>query len=153
MSRDKDVHTVDQASMEGGSISRCRIVDLPKISDPRGNLTFVEASQHIPFGIRRVYYLYDVPGGTERGGHAHKNLNQLIIAMSGSFDVTLDDGRGTKRYHLNRSYSGLYVCPMIWRHLDNFSSGSVCMVLASNHYNADDYYRDYDAFLKAQGAR
>lgn len=131
-------------------ISNCRMVDLPKISDPRGNLTFVEGGQHIPFDIQRVYYLYDVPGGAERGGHAHKGLQQLIIAMSGSFDVVLDDGHEKKRYHLNRSYSGLYVCPMIWRELDNFSSGSVCMVLASNRYDEDDYYRDYGDYRKAQ---
>ena len=103
----------------------------------------------MPFDIRRVYYLYDVPGGAERGGHAHKDLHQLIIAMSGSFDVVLDDGENKKRIHLNRSYNGLYVCPMIWRELDNFSSGSVCMVLASNHYDESDYYRNYDKFLKA----
>lgn len=134
------------------SLGNCRIVDLPKISDPRGNLTFVEGDRHIPFDIQRVYYLYDVPGGAERGGHAHKGLQQLIIAMSGSFDVVLDDGREKKRFHLNRSYSGLYVCPMIWRELDNFSSGSVCMVLASNLYDEDDYYRDYGQYLQAQGA-
>jgi hypothetical protein len=96
-----------------------------------------------------VYYLYDVPGGAERGGHAHKALHQLIIAMSGSFDVVLDDGQAKKRIHLNRSYQGLYVCPMIWRELDNFSSGSVCMVLASNFYDELDYYRDYSQFLQA----
>ena len=131
------------------NLDKCKIVDLPKISDPRGNLTFIENSRHIPFDISRVYYLYDVPGGAERGGHAHKGLQQLIVAMSGSFDVILDDGFARKRYHLNRSYSGLYVCPMIWRELDNFSSGSVCMVLASNFYDEDDYYRDYDQFLSA----
>ena len=116
------------------SIEKCKIIDLPKIHDPRGNLTFIEGGAHIPFPIQRVYYLYDVPGGSERGGHAHKELHQLIIAMSGSFDVLLDDGKEKRRYHLNRSYTGLYVCPMIWRELDNFSSGSVCMVLASNLY-------------------
>jgi dTDP-4-dehydrorhamnose 3,5-epimerase-like enzyme len=131
-----------------GNLSECTVVQLPKVSDPRGNLTFVESGRHIPFDIRRVYYLYDVPGGAERGGHAHKNLQQLIVAMSGSFDVVLDDGREQRRFHLNRSYSGLYVCPMIWRELDNFSSGSVCMVLASNMYDEDDYYRDYEHFLK-----
>jgi hypothetical protein len=130
-------------------ISDCRIVELPKITDPRGNLTFIEGSRHVPFDIARVYYLYDVPGGAERGGHAHKALNQLIIAMSGSFDVLLDDGRERTRFHLNRSYYGLYVCPMIWRELDNFSSGSVCMVLASNLYDEEDYYRDYDEFKRA----
>jgi hypothetical protein len=133
-----------------GSIDLCRMIDLPKVADPRGNLTFIEGQRHIPFDIRRVYYLYDVPGGAERGGHAHKGLQQLIIAMSGSFDVLLDDGVSKKRVHLARSYNGLYVCPMIWRELDNFSSGSVCMVLASNVYSEDDYYRNYDDYLEAQ---
>lgn len=130
----------------------CEVISLPKISDPRGNLTFVEGGDHIPFDIQRVYYLYDVPGGAERGGHAHKDLHQFIIAMSGSFDVVLDDGQQKVRYHLNRSYAGLYVCPMIWRELDNFSSGSVCMVLASNRYDEQDYYRDYSEFLSARNA-
>jgi hypothetical protein len=132
------------------SLSECRIIDLPKISDPRGNLTFIEGGRHVPFEIKRVYYLYDVPGGAERGGHAHKNLHQLIIALSGSFDVILDDGTQKKRFHLNRSYYGMYVRPMIWRELDNFSSASVCMVLASNLYDEADYYRDYDEFVRAQ---
>ena len=129
-------------------ISHCKIIDLPKIAEPRGNLTFVEGGRHVPFDIQRVYYLYDVPGGAERGGHAHKELHQLIIAMSGSFDVVLDDGQDKKRFHLNRSYSGLYICPMIWRELDNFSSGSVCMVLASNKYTEDDYYREYSEYIR-----
>jgi dTDP-4-dehydrorhamnose 3,5-epimerase-like enzyme len=128
----------------------CKIIDLPKIQDPRGNLTFIESNNQIPFDIQRVYYLYDVPGGSERGGHAHKSLHQLIIAMSGSFDVVINDGKDKKRVHLNRSYSGLYVCPMMWRELDNFSSGSVCMVLASNRYDEDDYYRDYSDFMCAK---
>jgi len=134
-------------------IERCTIVNLPKITDPRGNLTFVEPERHIPFDIQRVYYLYDVPGGAERGGHAHKALHQLIIAMSGSFDVVLDDGSDKRRFHLNRSYHGLYVCPMIWRELDNFSSGSVCLVLASNRYDENDYYRSYGDYLAAQGLK
>jgi len=129
------------------SIDFCKIIDLPKISDPRGNISFVEGGQHIPFDIRRVYYLYDVPGGADRGSHAHKNLHQFIIAMSGSFDVVLDDGMKKKRFHMNRSYNGLYVCPMMWRDLDNFSSGSVCMVLASEHYDETDYIRDYLQFV------
>lgn len=130
-------------------LEKCKLVDLPKISDPRGNLTFIEGERHIPFDIKRVYYLYDVPGGAERGGHAHKALHQLIIAISGSFDVVLNDGIDSRRYHLNRSYYGLYVCPMIWRELDNFSSGSVCMVLASNRYEESDYYRDYESYKQA----
>jgi hypothetical protein len=130
-------------------VDQCHIIDLPKIPDARGNLTFIEAGRHVPFEIRRVYYLYDVPGGAERGGHGHKELQQLIVAMSGSFDVVLDDGKERKRFHLNRSYYGLYVCPMIWRELDNFSSGSVCMVLASTLYDEADYFRDYDEFLAA----
>ena len=132
------------------SIEHCKVIELPKIHDPRGNLTFIESSEHIPFDIQRVYYLYDVPGGAERGGHAHKGLHQLIVAMSGSFDVLLDDGKEKRTFHLNRSYNGLYVCPMIWRELDNFSSGSVCMVLASNRYDEDDYYRDYANFMRVR---
>ena len=131
------------------TVSDCEIIELPKISDPRGNLTFVESGNQIPFDISRVYYLYDVPGGSERGGHAHKELSQLIIAMSGSFDIVLDDGSEKKRFHMNRPYYGLYICPMMWRELDNFSSGSVCMVLASNLYDETDYYRDYDHFIKS----
>lgn len=130
-------------------ISDCKIVNLPKITDPRGNLTFIEGERHVPFDIKRIYYLYDVPGGAERGGHAHKNLHQLIIAISGSFDIVLDDGRNKKRIHLNRSYYGIYVCPMIWREMDNFSSGAVCLVLASNLYDEVDYYRNYSEFIAA----
>lgn len=123
------------------------------MSDPRGNLSFVESNSQIPFGIERVYFVYDVPGGTDRGGHAHKGLHQLIIAMSGSFDVTLDDGKNKKTFHLARSYYGLYVCPMIWREIDNFSSGSVLMVLASNKYTEADYHREYDDFMRARWAK
>lgn len=129
------------------SLHKCQIIELPRINDPRGNLTFVESNSHIPFDIKRVYYLYDVPGGAERGGHAHKGLHQLIIAMSGSFDIHIDDGTEKKTIHLNRSYNGLYVCPMIWREIDNFSSGAVCMVLASAFYDESDYYRDYVEFI------
>lgn len=129
------------------AIANCSIIDLPKIQDARGNLTFIEAGKHIPFAIQRVYYLYDVPGGAERGGHAHKELHQLIIAVSGSFDIQLDDGHSKKTVHMNRSYYGLYVCPMIWREIGNFSSGAVCMVLASNYYDELDYYREYNQFI------
>jgi hypothetical protein len=127
-------------------LDRCKLIDLPRVTDPRGNLTFVEGGRHIPFEIKRVYYLYDVPGGAERGGHAHRELHQLIVAMSGSFDIHLDDGFGRKTIHMNRSYHGLYVCPMIWREIDNFSSGAVCMVLASAFYDELDYFRDYASF-------
>ncbi|HEB27307.1 MAG TPA: WxcM-like domain-containing protein [Porticoccus sp.] len=128
-------------------LDKCGVIGLPKINDPRGNLTFIEGGNHIPFDIRRVYYLYDVPGGSERGGHAHKELYQLIIAISGSFDIHLDDGYSKKTVHLNRSYQGLLVCPMIWRDIDNFSSGTVCMVLASERYDEFDYYRNYEQFI------
>ncbi len=128
-------------------LEKCKLLELPRINDPRGNLTFVEAGRHIPFDIKRIYYLYDVPGGAARGGHAHRALHQLIIAMSGSFDIHLDDGVVRKTVHMNRSYNGLYVCPMIWRELDNFSSGAVCMVIASDFYDEQDYYRDYDRFI------
>ena len=124
-----------------------QIIELPKIVDPRGNLTFVESKRHIPFDIKRVYYLYDVPGGERRGGHAHRALQEFIIAASGSFDVILDNGHQRKRYFLNLSYYGLYVPNMIWRELENFSSGSVCLILASEFYDESDYYRDYEEFL------
>lgn len=133
------------------SIDECKVIDLPKISDPRGSLTFIEGNTHIPFSIERVYYLYDVPGGADRGGHAHKNLKQLLIAISGSFDVVLDDGRERKKVQLNRSYKGLLINSMIWREIENFSSGAVCLVLASRRYEEEDYYRDYDEFCKAVG--
>lgn len=133
------------------SVNRCRIVNLPQIVDPRGNLTFIEEVRQVPFEIKRVYYLYDIPGGAERGGHAHKKLEQLIVAMSGSFDILLDDGYRKERVHLNRSYYGLYVGSMVWREMDNFSSGSVCMVLASTYYDELDYYRDYEEFLRNVG--
>jgi hypothetical protein len=129
-------------------VNDCTLINLPKIADPRGNLTFIEGNNHIPFEIKRVFYLYDVPGGADRGGHALKSCHQFLIAMSGSFDVILYDGREKQRIHLNRSYNGLYIPPMIWREMDNFSSGSVCLALASTPYLADDYYREYQDFLK-----
>ena len=124
-----------------------KILELPRVQDHRGNLTFVENSRQVPFDIKRVYYLYDVPGGSSRAAHGHRNLRQIMIAMSGSFDVTLDDGFEKKKYHLNRPYNGLYIPRMIWRDLNNFSSGSVCMVLASDYYDENDYYRNYDHFI------
>jgi len=123
-----------------------RIIQLPKVEDVRGNLTFIEEKRHIPFEIKRVYYLYDVPGGESRGGHAHKQLQQFIIAATGSFDVILDAGSSQERYNLNRSYYGLYIPPMVWRELDNFSSGSVCLVLVSDYFDEEDYIREHDVF-------
>jgi WxcM-like, C-terminal len=131
------------------SLDDCRLIHLPRVNDLRGNLTFIECHRHVPFDIQRVYYLYDVPGGASRAGHAHRQLHQVIIAMSGSFDVLLDDGTRQFRYHLNRSYYGLYISPMVWREIDNFSSGSVCLVLASLPYDESDYYRNYDEFVAA----
>ncbi|NEK87568.1 WxcM-like domain-containing protein [Blastococcus saxobsidens] len=133
-----------------GNGAGCRIVELPRVTDPRGNLTFIEGGSQIPFDVARVYYLYDVPGGESRGGHAHENLQQLIIAAAGSFDVIVTDGTDTARFHLNRSYYGLLLPRLTWRELGNFSTGSVCLVLASLPYSEDDYYRDYDDFLAAR---
>jgi dTDP-4-dehydrorhamnose 3,5-epimerase-like enzyme len=132
-------------------LEQARIIELPKIADPRGNLTFVEGQNHIPFEIKRVYYLYDVPGGESRGGHAHRELEQFVIAVNGSFDVMLSDGYDQKRVFLNRSYYGLYIPRMVWRELENFSSGSVCLVLASQPYDESDYYRDYAEYLRKVG--
>jgi len=133
------------------TINDCKIIDLRKISDPRGNLTVIEENCDVPFDIKRVYYLYDVPGGESRGAHAHKQLYQLIIAASGSFTVTLDDGTNKKSFNLKRSYYGLLVVPGVWRDLDDFSSGSVLLCLASELYDASDYIRDYQEFLKYKG--
>jgi len=130
-------------------MSECKLVELPKIADPRGNLTFIEAGRHLPFKFQRVFYLYDVPGGSDRGGHALKTTHQFIVAMSGSFDVLLDAGNGRQRFSLNRSYYGLYVAPMVWRELENFSSGSVALVLASGNYDEADYFRDHAEFKAA----
>jgi dTDP-4-dehydrorhamnose 3,5-epimerase-like enzyme len=128
-------------------IEECSIYFLPRINDPTGNLTFVESGRHIPFDIRRVYYVYDIPGGSERGGHAHRTLHELIVAVSGSFDIHLDDGHSKKTVHMDRCYSGLYIRPMIWHQTYNFSSGAVCMVLASEYYDESDYYRDYERYV------
>lgn len=131
------------------SVRDCRILDLPKIADPRGNLTFIEEGGHVPFDIKRVYYLYDVPGGERRGGHAHRELQQFVVAASGSFDVVVDDGVEQRTFFLNRSYYGLYIPRLIWREMENFSSGSICLVLASEHYDESDYYRDHEEFVRA----
>lgn len=131
------------------SVYDCSMIELSKHhSDRKGNLTVVENDSTVPFGIKRAYYLYDVPGGESRGGHAHKGLYQLIVAASGSFTVTLDDGNVKRTFLLNRPYQGLLVVPGIWRTLDDFSSGAVCMVLASEGYSEDDYLRNYDDFIK-----
>ena len=130
------------------TIEDCNIINLQKIADPRGNLTFIEGNRHVPFDIKRVFYLYDVPGGADRGGHALKTCQQFLIAMSGSFDVILKDGVKEKRIHLNRSYYGLLIAPMIWREMDNFSSGSVCLVVASENYDAANYIREFGEFMQ-----
>ena len=129
------------------NIDKCKIINLPVISDARGNLSFIENENHLPFSFSRFYYLYDIPGGSDRGGHAHKDLHQLIIAGSGSFHVHLDDGSKSRSFILNSPNKGLYICPHIWRSLDSFSSGSLCMVLASDKYDESDYLRTYDDFL------
>lgn len=135
--------------MKLSSVYDCTIVELNKHhSDRKGNISVVQNKSTVPFNVKRVYYLYDVPGGESRGSHAHKELSQLIIAASGSFRVTLDDGNVKRTYTLNRPYQGLYVKPGIWRDLDDFSSGAVCLVLASEVYDKEDYIRDYDEFIK-----
>ncbi len=134
--------------MENYKVSDCAIIELDKHhSDRKGNLTVVENGVTLPFDVKRVYYLYDVPGGESRGSHAHKELQQLIVAASGSFTVTLDDGENKRSFFLNRPYQGLYVKPGLWRDLEDFSSGAVCMVLASEVYQPEDYIRDYQEFL------
>ena len=131
------------------TIDDCLLIDLPKITDPRGNLTFIEECRHVPFDIKRVFYLYDVPTGADRGAHAHKRLHQCLICLSGSFDVALDDGHHSRRVHLNRPWRALHIPPMIWAAEVNFDPGSVCMVLASAPYDESDYFRDYSQYLSA----
>jgi dTDP-4-dehydrorhamnose 3,5-epimerase-like enzyme len=126
----------------------CRIISLPKIADPRGNLTFIEGEGHVPFPIRRVYWIYDVPGGEMRGGHAYRTNSELIIAVSGSFDVVTDDGTDRETHSLNRSYYGLYIPAGHWRELVNFSTNSLCLVLASGAYEESDYIRNHESFIK-----
>ena len=131
------------------TIDDCRIIQLPTINNRQGNISPINAGIDIDFDIKRVYYLYDVPGGAERGGHAHKQLRQLIVSVMGAFDVIVDDGTKRKTIHLDRANYGLYIPTMIWRELDNFSSGAICLVLASLYYDEADYYRNYDEFLQA----
>jgi dTDP-4-dehydrorhamnose 3,5-epimerase-like enzyme len=129
-------------------IHNCNVIELPRVHNRAGNITVFQNEAGQPFSVRRVYYLYDVPGGAERGGHAHKNIFQLIVAAGGSFDVILDDGKSRKIVPLNRPYYGLIVIPGIWRELVNFSSGAVCLVLASEKYDPEDYIRDYTEFIR-----
>jgi dTDP-4-dehydrorhamnose 3,5-epimerase-like enzyme len=130
-------------------ISDCKVINFPKITDPRGNLTFLEGNRHVPFDIKRIFYLYDIPTGESRGAHAHKELHQLLICLSGSFDVALDDGTEQKTVHLNRPWQGLHIPPMIWAAELNFDPGSVCLVLASMAFNESDYFREYEDYLRA----
>jgi len=130
------------------NLADVEIINLPKIEDNRGNLSFIEGGNHIPFDIKRVYFIYDVPGGEIRVGHAYKNLKEFIVALSGSFDVAIDDGKEKKTYSLNRSYYGLYVPKMLWRTLENFSTNSLCLVIASEQYDENDYIIDYKEFIK-----
>jgi len=134
--------------MKRSTVYDCSIIQIDNHHHEKGNLSVIENGKTVPFEVKRVYYLYDVPGGESRGGHAHKELRQLIVAASGSFNVTLDDGNVKRTLTLNRPYQGLLIVPGIWRELDDFSSGSVCLVLASHLYDASDYIRDYNDFLK-----
>jgi oxalate decarboxylase/phosphoglucose isomerase-like protein (cupin superfamily) len=129
-------------------LTKCRIINFPKITDVRGSLSFIEENKHVPFEIKRVYYLYDVPSGATRGGHAHKKMEQVIMAISGSFEVILDDGKDRKSFFLNRPHYGIYIPPGLWREMENFSSNSVALVLASTLYDEGDYIRDYEIFKR-----
>lgn len=133
------------------STDLARFLDMPVVADPRGNLCFIESGRHVPFDIKRVYYLYDVPSQSTRAGHAHHDLHQLLVALSGSFDVRLHDGTKEETVTLNRPNRGLHIGPGTWRDIDNFSSGAVCLVLASAHYDEADYIRDFDQFLRVSG--
>ena len=132
--------------MRASTVFDCNILQLPSIYNPAGSITAVNNNKDLPFSVQRVYYLFDVPGGESRGGHAHRELQQLIVAASGSFDIIIDDGNVKRTFHLSRPYTGLYMPSGLWRELDNFSSGSICLVLASTVYNETDYIRDYTEF-------
>lgn len=134
---------------DGTPLAGCHLMEFPVIRDHRGNLTFIEGEEHVPFSFKRVYYLYDVPGGASRAGHAHRGLREVLVAISGSFDVVLSDHKRSARIHLNRSHHGIYIGPMVWRELDNFSSGSVCLALASEPFDEGDYYRERERYIEA----
>jgi hypothetical protein len=135
------------------SLENVRIINLPKILDPRGNLSFLEEGQNIPFEVKRIYWIYDVPGGEKRGGHSFKTNKEIIIALSGSFDVAIDDGKDARSFSLNRSYYGLYVPNMIWRHMENFSTNSLALIISSTSFDINDYDRDYEQFSKLKNDR
>jgi hypothetical protein len=150
MSGEPEVAAFDTSNVgPSATLGECRIIELPVIRDARGNLTYAESESQIPFGIQRVFYLYDVPGGSQRAGHALRTCHQFLVAVSGSFDVVLDDGQRRATFHLNRAFQGLYVAPLVWRELSNFSSNSVCLAIASHLYDPADYYRDYAGFKAA----
>lgn len=138
--------------MQHPSIEACLIHELPKIADRRGNLTFVEECRHVPFPVRRVFFLYDVPTGADRGAHAHREQHQFLICLSGSFDVEMDDGRNRRIVHLNRPWKGLHLPPMIWAAEKNFDPGSVCLILSSDYFSEPDYIRHYDEFITLRRA-
>ena len=127
-----------------------KLIDLPKIEDLRGNLSFIEENNHIPFEIKRTYWIYDVPGGEKRGGHAYKQQQEFIVALSGSFDVVLDDGKAKKKFSLNRSYYGLYIPKQIWRHIENFSTNALALIVSDHPYSAEDYIYDYEQFISTK---
>ena len=142
-----------KSSATASTISECRYIDFPKIIDTRGNLTFIEGKRHLPFEIRRVFFIYDIPSGEVRGAHAHRRLRQVIVCLSGSLDVVVNDGREQKTIHLNRPTRGLYLPPMIWANMENFDSNTIYAVMASTYYDESDYIRDFSEFVKlAKGA-
>ncbi len=134
--------------MKNSTVFDCTLIHLPKLENRAGNISPIENWRDVPFAINRIYYLYDIPGGESRGGHAHKDLKQIMIAASGSFDITLDDGKSKRTFNLNRPYLGLYIVPGLWRDLSNFSSGAICLVLASETYSEADYFRNYEDYLE-----
>ena len=132
------------------TVDDCKLIEFPKVTDPRGNLTFIENERHIPFAVKRVFFLYDVPTAESRGAHAHRKLEQVVICLSGSFDILIDDGVTRRHVHLNRPWQGFYIPPMIWAAEENFDAGSVCLVLASQLFSEADYFRDYDEYVRTK---